>query len=288
MLRHFPIYFFFFFNDPAPPEIYPLPLHAALPIYIRHAEPKSVAIGKPGGGIVAQPRGEHGVMGGAGPDAEEVLPHAGHRSAGESLQPGALLAEQIGAIRRGEAAVQADLAAALHQTPDDRRGGRRLRPIRQVSGPHGRERRRSAQDEPRGEDAVLPLRFQQGPDPLPHRIPAGSRERRAERSTPAAELSLSRELGQAQQREQRPVRDDVQVVGERRGPALAVGPRRREDHPSPAGARDHGGAQPRGGTRPPPLRIEPAPPPPAPRPPPPALQGGGRGAGVPARARPPP
>src|SRR5256886_14800309 len=24
--------FFFFFNDPAPPEIYPLPLHAALPI----------------------------------------------------------------------------------------------------------------------------------------------------------------------------------------------------------------------------------------------------------------
>src|SRR2546421_12236748 len=25
--------FFFFFNDPAPPEIYPLPLHDALPIY---------------------------------------------------------------------------------------------------------------------------------------------------------------------------------------------------------------------------------------------------------------
>src|SRR3989442_7338685 len=26
-------FFFFFFNDPAPTEIYPLPLHAALPIY---------------------------------------------------------------------------------------------------------------------------------------------------------------------------------------------------------------------------------------------------------------
>src|SRR6202049_2170007 len=25
-------FFFFFFNDPAPPEIYPLPLHDALPI----------------------------------------------------------------------------------------------------------------------------------------------------------------------------------------------------------------------------------------------------------------
>src|SRR2546430_17543916 len=27
------IFFFFFFNDPAPPEIYPLPLHDALPIW---------------------------------------------------------------------------------------------------------------------------------------------------------------------------------------------------------------------------------------------------------------
>src|SRR2546430_262920 len=26
------VWFFFFFNDPAPPEIYPLPLHAAFPI----------------------------------------------------------------------------------------------------------------------------------------------------------------------------------------------------------------------------------------------------------------
>src|SRR2546430_15861504 len=33
-----PIYFFFFFNDRAPPEIYPLPLHAALPICARHLE----------------------------------------------------------------------------------------------------------------------------------------------------------------------------------------------------------------------------------------------------------
>src|SRR2546427_7749932 len=27
-------FFFFFLNDPAPPKTYPLPLHAALPIYI--------------------------------------------------------------------------------------------------------------------------------------------------------------------------------------------------------------------------------------------------------------
>src|SRR5256885_5560313 len=32
MLRHLLIYLFFFFNDPAPTEISPLPLHAALPI----------------------------------------------------------------------------------------------------------------------------------------------------------------------------------------------------------------------------------------------------------------
>src|SRR2546429_6478215 len=30
---NFSLYFFFFFNDPAPPEIYPLSLHDALPIY---------------------------------------------------------------------------------------------------------------------------------------------------------------------------------------------------------------------------------------------------------------
>src|SRR3989475_11037099 len=30
--------FFFFFNDTATPEIYPLPLHAALPIYIEALE----------------------------------------------------------------------------------------------------------------------------------------------------------------------------------------------------------------------------------------------------------
>src|SRR2546430_14396110 len=35
--RGAPIFFFFFFNDPAPPEIYPLPLHVALPISARRA-----------------------------------------------------------------------------------------------------------------------------------------------------------------------------------------------------------------------------------------------------------
>src|SRR2546430_5172597 len=32
MMVQLPIAFFFFFNDTAPPEIYPLPLHGALPI----------------------------------------------------------------------------------------------------------------------------------------------------------------------------------------------------------------------------------------------------------------
>src|SRR2546429_8827253 len=34
-------YFFFFLNDPATPEIYPLPLHAAFPISISRALPVS-------------------------------------------------------------------------------------------------------------------------------------------------------------------------------------------------------------------------------------------------------
>src|ERR1039457_1010055 len=32
----------FFFNDTAPPEIYPLSLHDALPIYIEGAEPRAI------------------------------------------------------------------------------------------------------------------------------------------------------------------------------------------------------------------------------------------------------
>src|SRR5256885_7273003 len=45
--RHFFTFFFFFLNDPAPPEFYPFPLHAALPIGLwcgschdPHAEPE--------------------------------------------------------------------------------------------------------------------------------------------------------------------------------------------------------------------------------------------------------
>src|SRR5258708_2782459 len=42
-----PFFLFFFLNNPAPPEIYPLPLHAALPIY-------------PGGAGLAGPPGAAG------------------------------------------------------------------------------------------------------------------------------------------------------------------------------------------------------------------------------------
>src|SRR5256884_8312590 len=55
-------FFFFFLNDPAPPEISPLPLHAALPIYRR---------GPPGGAL------DQRVPGGFGP-ARRQAPH-GHR-----------------------------------------------------------------------------------------------------------------------------------------------------------------------------------------------------------------
>src|SRR5256885_14572377 len=37
-------HFFFFLNDPAPPEIYPLPLHAALPIYEDPPDPAGMAL----------------------------------------------------------------------------------------------------------------------------------------------------------------------------------------------------------------------------------------------------
>src|SRR2546429_6999788 len=42
-LRRISFSFFFFFNDPAPPDIYPLPLPDALPIYV----PRDVAAGAP-------------------------------------------------------------------------------------------------------------------------------------------------------------------------------------------------------------------------------------------------
>src|SRR2546423_13185395 len=43
-----PSCFFFFFNNPAPPEIYPLPLHAALPISRMRAGPSSLWLPLPG------------------------------------------------------------------------------------------------------------------------------------------------------------------------------------------------------------------------------------------------
>src|SRR2546429_3765076 len=65
--RH--IYFFFFFNDPAPPEIYPLPLHDALPISRRPAQdaPEPVR---------ADPTGERRA---ARRDRRHRLPQAGPR-----------------------------------------------------------------------------------------------------------------------------------------------------------------------------------------------------------------
>src|SRR2546430_14193155 len=44
------VFFFFFFNDPAPPEIYPLPLHDALPIS-KGAVCDEVACARAGGAL---------------------------------------------------------------------------------------------------------------------------------------------------------------------------------------------------------------------------------------------
>src|SRR2546427_5768448 len=41
ILSLFPRVFFFFFNDTAPPEIYPLPLHAPLPISLAGVAPET-------------------------------------------------------------------------------------------------------------------------------------------------------------------------------------------------------------------------------------------------------
>src|SRR5256885_1864157 len=47
---------FFFFNNPAPPEISPFPLHAALPIYRRgRARGPDAAVARPPGACVRQP-----------------------------------------------------------------------------------------------------------------------------------------------------------------------------------------------------------------------------------------
>src|SRR2546430_8266263 len=46
--RHHPLHLFFFFNDTAPPEIYTLPLHDALPISNRRAYPEKIEEKTPG------------------------------------------------------------------------------------------------------------------------------------------------------------------------------------------------------------------------------------------------
>src|SRR2546426_10476802 len=45
-------FLFFFFNDTPPPEIYPLPLHAAFPIPIKHPPPLLVARSEKGALLV--------------------------------------------------------------------------------------------------------------------------------------------------------------------------------------------------------------------------------------------
>ena len=70
------------------------------------------------------------------------------------------------------------------------------------------------------------------------------------RCTPeASHLSFSSELGDAEERESRPVGHDVEVVGEGHRPSLALRPRGRKRDGPATRARDHRSAQPRGGPR---------------------------------------
>src|SRR5256885_210535 len=71
-------YIFFFFNDPPPPEIYPLSLHAALPIYFLGEVDGAVA-----GGFGADQRAAEGqalAREHAGGAVGQLLVHAGHEA----------------------------------------------------------------------------------------------------------------------------------------------------------------------------------------------------------------
>src|SRR3989449_9038132 len=125
------VYFaFFFFNDPPPPEIYPLPLHAALPIYVQLArgltEPSDHrARGhlRPGNRFAA-PRQERGaeVVEPQGPPQCPPQPHVAER-------PRALDADAIETdrdrVRRGRGRLE---ELPLIGAPGDR--------LRQAPGPY--------------------------------------------------------------------------------------------------------------------------------------------------------
>jgi hypothetical protein len=59
-------------------------------------------------------------------------------------------------------------------------------------------------------------------------------------------VTAAHELDPAERRERRPERDDVHVVGDRRGPPPALRPRRDEAYRTLAGRADHRAAE-RGG-----------------------------------------
>src|SRR2546427_3401313 len=59
ILRRNPSFFFFFLNDTAPPEIYPLPLPAPFPIYWRGGMPQQLAQPPPAAWRGTVDRGAH-------------------------------------------------------------------------------------------------------------------------------------------------------------------------------------------------------------------------------------
>src|SRR5258707_12641789 len=93
--------FFFFFNNPATTEIYPLPLHAALPIYTRRAQLLRPLLQRPLLRPIPRP--------------------ARHRGASPAMLLGAVLGEELGV---GEAV--GEVGGAVEHggcRSEERRGG---------------------------------------------------------------------------------------------------------------------------------------------------------------------
>src|SRR5690349_24684869 len=73
------IFFFFFFNDTATTEIYTLPLHDALPIYVGELEQQ-------------RQRGDGAVLAGRGRAVRATDPHADGPAVGHADRPGVAVA----------------------------------------------------------------------------------------------------------------------------------------------------------------------------------------------------
>src|SRR3989454_520821 len=205
---------------------------------------EAVAVREPPRRVIAETRRQHTAMGCPWAHAEKVLPHSEDRAASQSFKALALLCEELRAVACLKAPVQADLAASLSQLVQDRHRRRGLRSVREISRPHGGERGGPAEHEPGRDHAVVALVVEQAAHGLANRVAPYGGERRPPGARPPPPRALAGELGDRHERKRRPVRDDIEGVGEGGGPPPAVGPWGGECHRAAVRARDDGGAQP--------------------------------------------